>query len=116
MNTYRFSASGRLGLWNTLPQKRREIQKEIAEILRGISHGLIEANHLDFAPLEDLSLQSVLAICDKIVVRGSPTVVDHQFEEHLSGNDLRPFFHFEQNAINPSFGIVTGKQIGRAHV
>jgi len=104
MNSYRFSASGRLGLWNTLPQKRREIQEAIAEILRGTSHGLIEANHLDFAPLQDLSLQSVLAICDKIVVRGSPTVVDHQFEEHLSGNDLRPFFHFEKNGINPSFG------------
>ena len=104
MNSYRFSASGRLGLWNTLPQKRREIQEAIAEILRGTSHGLIEANHLDFTPLQDLSLQSVLAICDKIAVRGSPTVVDHQFEEHLSGNDLRPFFHFEKNGLNPSFG------------
>ena len=84
MNTVRYSASGRLGIWDSFDKQGMDKwRSQLDELLKSNAHGVIESNVLDFTETDDSSLAASTAICDKIIARGNPTLVDPDWERLL---------------------------------
>ena len=96
MESLRYQASARLGVWDSIPSGREDFLKALARILQDSSHGVLEADQIESAPTNNPLLASVNAICDKIIARGNPTLVDFEFERALLNGPCQRFFHFDE--------------------
>ena len=84
MNRLRYTASGRLGIWDSFDKQGMEKwRSQLDELLRSNAHGVIESDVLDFTETDDPALVASTAICDKIIARGNPTLVDPNWERLL---------------------------------
>lgn len=84
MSQLPFTASGRLGLWDSFDRPgMKEWLWQLHEVLQSNAHGIIESEVLDFQETEDSALAASTAICDKIIARGNPTLVDPNWERLL---------------------------------
>lgn len=98
MFSIRYTASGRLGLWDTLPGSVDRFQKSLNEILVGHSNAVLESEGLDFVETDDPSVAGITAACDKIIMRGNPTLVDADFERALIFGRVGTFFKCFESA------------------
>ena len=96
MNTFRYTASARLGVWDFVPHKRDEFLDALAKILQDNSHAVLESNQVEFTPTNDPSLASITAICDKIIARGNPTLIDFDFERTLLNGPCEQYLSVEE--------------------
>ena len=108
-NLLRYTASARLGTWDFIQTANRdEFLDSLARILQKNAHAVLElaSDRIEFPPpTNDLSLASVTAICDKIVARGNPTLVDLDFESTLLKGRCRPHLNYEELTESPSVGF-----------
>lgn len=104
MDRLRYTASGRLGLWDFILGDREEFHTRLVLLLQENAHAVIEADHTEFIPTDNSALASVTAICDKIIARGNPTLVDLGFEQTLLTGPCRPFFRVEDMTEGPNVG------------
>ena len=104
MDRLRYTASGRLGLWDSIPGDREKFLLPLVRLLQDNAHAVIEADHKEFIPTDKPALASVTAICDKIIARGNPTLVDLDFEQTLLNGPCLPFFRVETPAEGPNVG------------
>ena len=95
MDSLRYSASARLALWDHLPRDSEAFLSELASMLRDSSHGVLEAEHIEVVPVDNAALASVTAICDKIIARGNPTLIDLDFEPTLLTRAAQKHFRCE---------------------
>ncbi len=112
MSRVPFTASGRLGIWDSVngPAMDNWLSK-LYEVLQSNAHGVIESDVLDFTETADPALAASTAICDKIVARGNPTLVDPNWERLLllgQGSEFLQFgtrddvnFLFEKSLLPP---------------
>ena len=92
MNSIRYTASGRLSLWDTLPGSVNQFLESLNEILVGYSNAVLESDESDFVETDDPSVASITSVCDKIIMRGNPTLVDADFERALISGPVGAFF------------------------
>ncbi len=112
MDKLRYTASGRLSIWDSLSGERNYFLASLARILQDNSHGVLEADEIEFLPTDNSSLASVTAICDKIIARGNPTLVDLDFERALLLGPCRRFLRVEELTDGPAVGFrLAGLQI-----
>ena len=104
MDELRYTASGRLSLWDSLPSGREDFLDCLKRFLQGNAHTILEADAIQFVPTGDPALASITAICDKIIARGNPTLVDLDFEHALLNGPARQYLHFEDLAQGPDVG------------
>lgn len=86
-----YSASGRLGFWESMP-KSDAFRSSLEQLLKAHSQAVIEADLSDFVDSDAPPLAAITAICDKIVARGNPTLVDPDFEGRLLSTQGAEFF------------------------
>lgn len=106
-NLLRYTASARLSTWDFIQTENRdEFLDLLARLLQKNAHAVLESDsdHIEFSPTHDPSLASVTAICDKIVARGNPTLVDLDFESTLLRR-CRPRLNTEELTEGPSVGF-----------
>lgn len=108
-NLQRYTASARLGTWDFIQTANRdEFLDSLAQILQDNAHAVLEfaSDRIEFPPsTDDRYLASVTAICDKIVARGNPTLVDLNFERTLLKGRCRPHLNYEELTEGPSVGF-----------
>src|SRR3990172_2132883 len=104
MDQIRYTASARLGLWDSIPSERDEFLATLKRFLRSNAHAVLKAEEIEFIPTDNPALASVTAICDKIIARGNPTLVDLDFERALLNGPARPFLRFEELTEGPAVG------------
>ena len=97
MFSIRYTASGRLGLWDTLPRSVDQFQQSLKEILVGHSNAVLESEGRDFVGTDDPSVACITSVCDKIIMRGNPTLVDSEFERALLSGPARDFFKYAES-------------------
>ncbi len=111
MDRLRYTASARLGLWDSVAGDRDEVLVPLARLLQDYAHAVLEADHLEFIPTDDADLASITAICDKLIVRGNPTLADFDFEKALLHGPCQPLIRAEQLLASASVGFrITGLQ------
>ena len=104
MKQTRYTASGQLGLWASLPQP---------ETFRSQLHGLLAANsnavveYDDLNPIEtiDSGLTAITAVCDKIIARGNPAWVAPDYEKLLLTGPGKEFFSVQELVDGPDVGF-----------
>ena len=101
MNRWLYTASAKLGLWDSL--FRSEDHDSLDTLLQSAANGVIEASQT--VPTTDPNMASVIAVCDKIIARGSPTLVDLDFERALLSSPLLSFLGAEDIADGPVVGM-----------
>ena len=104
MDKLRYTASARLGLWDSVAVDREKFLKPLALLLQDNAHAVIEADHIEFIPTDNPALASITAICDKIISRGNPTLVDLEFEQTLLSGPCRQFFRVDTLTKGPVVG------------
>ena len=87
-----YTASGRLAFWDTLPGSADKFLNPLNEILVGHSNVVLESEGTDFVETDDPKVACITAVCDKIIMRGNPTLVDADFERALISGPGRVFF------------------------
>jgi len=105
MDRLRYTASGRLGIWDSLITDKDAFLASLARIIVPHSHAVLEADTVEFVPTDDSSLACVTAICDKIISRGNPTLVDFNFEHALLNGSCRGYLRFEELKEGATFGF-----------
>jgi hypothetical protein len=103
MNSIRYTASGRLGFWDTLPGSINSFLNPLKDILVANSHAVLEAER-EFYETNDPAVASITAICDKIITRGNPAFVDLDFERALFAGPVQQFFRCEVLENSPEVG------------
>ena len=97
MNRFRYTASGRLGIWDSFDKQGMEKwRSKLGELLRSNAHGVIESDVLAFTETDDPALAAITAVCDKIIARGNPTLVDPNWERILLSGPGSEFLHWEE--------------------
>lgn len=105
MDKIRYTASGRLDLWDIATGNRDEFLTPLARLLQENAHAVIEADHIEFIPTDNPAMASITAISDKIIARGNPTLIDLDFEQALIKGPCRPFFRVETLTEGPTAGF-----------
>ena len=103
MDSWRYTASARLGLWDSLPGNREGFIQSLDQLLESNAHGVIEADSI--IPTNDPALASVTAVCDKIVTRGNPTLIDLDFERALLDTSELNFLRAKEITEGPAVGM-----------
>ncbi len=86
MNRLRYTASGRFGVWDSIDKTGMESwRSQLDELLKSNAHGVIESDNHDFTETDVPALAAITAVCDKIIARGNPTLVDPNWERTLLG-------------------------------
>ena len=100
MENLRYTASARLGVWDSIPSERDKFLASLADILRDNSHGVLEFVQIKSVPTDDslLASRTITAICDKIITRGNPTLVDLDFEQSLLNGPCQRFLRVDELA------------------
>ena len=97
MNRLRYTAAGGLGIWDSVDKPGMESWlPKLKELLRSNAHGIVESDILDLAETDDPDLAAITAVCDKIVARGNPTLVDPNWERILLSGPGSEFLHYEE--------------------
>lgn len=97
MNRLRYTASGRLGVWDSLDNLgEEEWRSHLDELLQSNAHGVIESDEHDFTETNDPALAAITAVCDKIIARGNPTYVDPDWERALLSSLGSEFLRWEE--------------------
>jgi len=81
MDILRYTASARLGAWDSIGTDREAFLSLLGRLLQHNARGSLEAIRL--VETNDASFASLTSICDKIAARGNPTLVDLDFENAL---------------------------------
>lgn len=98
MGQFRLTASARLGVWDYLDKIHDDFIIDLSSILKQNSNFTLESSFRDFIATSNNQLASLMAIIDKILIRGNPTLVDHDFEcEWLSSSEFQEEFRFTEN-------------------
>lgn len=105
MDKLRYTASARLGLWDSVPGDREEFLDSLRRILQNNAHAVLEADEIEFVPTNNSALASVTAICDKIIARGNPTLVDLDLERALLKGPASQFLRIEELTEGPEVGF-----------
>ena len=94
MQKYYFTASARFGIWDSWQVGSREFVQQLSAMLERQSNGCLEID--DPAPneTEDPSIQVLVAVLDKIVARGNPTLSSLDFEERALSSQKTDDFRF----------------------
>ena len=92
MFSIRYTASGRLAFWDTLQGSTDKFLNPLIKILVGRSNAVLESEGTDFSETNDSKVACITAVCDKIIMRGNPTLVDTDFERALMSGPASPFF------------------------
>lgn len=71
-------------------------RSQFDELLQFNAHGVIESEVHNFIETEDPGLAAITAICDKIIARGNPTLVDPNWERLLLAGPGREFLRWEE--------------------
>ena len=98
------SASGRLGFWDSMPRSD-DFRSQLERLLESHAHAVIEGDSSDFAETPTPELAAIAAVCDKIVARGNPTLVDPDFEERLLSTKGAEFFQSTALADEDDVGV-----------
>ena len=97
MSRVRFTASGRLGIWDSIDKPgMEEWQVKLEELLQANAHGVIESHVNELAETIDPALATITAVCDKIIARGNPTLVDPNWERVLLSGLGSEFLRWEE--------------------
>lgn len=84
MNSVHYTASGRLGVWDSIGRPGIEgWRSQLEKLLQSNAHGVIESDVLGLTETDDPALAASTAICDKIIARGNPTLTDPTWERLL---------------------------------
>jgi hypothetical protein len=84
VNYINISASARLFLWDTLPDRFREsFINKLNSLLKRHSSASIEFPGIEPYETDNNAVSSLTAVLDKIVGRGNPTLCDKNFENRL---------------------------------
>lgn len=84
MNYINISASARLFLWDTLPDRIREtFISKLNLLLKRHSNASVEFPRVEPYETDNEQINSLTAVLDKIVGRGNPTLCDKTFEDRL---------------------------------
>lgn len=95
MNHINISASARLFLWDTLPDRFKEsFLNKLDSLLKRHSNASIEFPGVEPYETDDEQIKSLTAVLDKIVGRGNPTLTDKGFEDRLLGLQQLDQFQF----------------------
>ena len=99
MRRVRYTASGRLGVWDSLDKKGMDKwRSQLYKLLQTNAHGVIESDYCDLNETNDPDLAAITAICDKIIARGNPTLVDPNWERVILSGPGREFLRWEEPA------------------
>ena len=71
-------------------------RSQLDELLKSNAHEVIESNVHDFIETDDPALAAITAICDKIIARGNPTLVDPNWERILLSGPGSEFLRWEE--------------------
>lgn len=104
MFNIRYTASGRLALWDTLPGSADKFLNPLNDILIGRSNVVLESEGTDFIETDDPKVACITSVCDKIIMRGNPTLVDADFERALISGSVSPFFKCTDTESGPEIG------------
>ena len=97
MSRVRYTASGRLGIWDSVDKKGMDKwRSQLDELLQSNAHGVIESDYCDLTETDDPDLAATTAICDKIIARGNPTLVDPNWERILLSGPGSEFLRWEE--------------------
>lgn len=97
MSRLRYTASGRLGIWDSIDKTGMEPWRtQLDELLKSNAHGVIESDAIDFVETDDPNLAAITAVCDKIIARGNPTLVDPNWERTLLRESGSKFLRWEE--------------------
>ena len=106
MDNLKYTASARLGAWDSIPTEREKFLLLLERLLQHNARGSLEAKRM--VETNDPNLASLTSICDKIAARGNPTLVDLDFEKTLLAiPELRVL-----RAQDMSDGHVVGMKLG----
>ena len=88
MASFRYTASARLNVWDAIPADKASL----FEFLRNHANAVIELHQIEeHRNIEESQLKQLIAIIDKTVCRGNPTISDPFFEEAWLGSKGNPF-------------------------
>ena len=97
MNRLVYAASGRLGIWDSINRAGMDKwRSQLFELLRSNSHGVIESELSVLTETVDPALAAITAVCDKIVARGNPTLVNPNWERILLLGPGSEFIQFNE--------------------
>ncbi len=97
MSRVRYTASGRLGVWDSVDKPGMDNwRSRFEELLKSNAHGVIESDVHDLTETDDPALAAITAVCDKIIARGNPTLVDPNWERMLLTGPGREFLRWEE--------------------
>ena len=71
-------------------------RSQLDELLQSNAHGVIESDYCDLTETDDPDLAATTAICDKIIARGNPTLVDPNWERILLSGPGSEFLRWEE--------------------
>lgn len=104
MFSIRYTASGRLRLWDSLPGTVSVFLESLRDILVAHSNAVLESEGSDFNETDDPDVACITSVCDKIIMRGNPTLVDVDFEQALISGPARSFFQCTESETDPEIG------------
>lgn len=102
MDSFRYTASARLGLWSTLPSECEEFVAALDCTLQENAHAVIEASTIRY--IDDDAALAAIAISDKIATRGNPTLVDLDFEHALVNGPAHRYLRITHDPNDPTIG------------
>ena len=95
MNHINLSASARLFVWDTLPDRLKEpFITKLDSLLMRYSKASIEFPGVEPYETENEMISALTAVLDKIVARGNPTICDKVFEDRLLELEALSEFEF----------------------
>lgn len=86
-DTFRYTASARLGVWGSIPINAEEFVYRLESVLRANANATLESESHEFVPTDNDQLGALLSVMDKIVLRGNPTLIDPEFENRLLSDE-----------------------------
>ena len=103
MSRFRYTASGRLGFWDSLPRSDT-FRSRLSSLLAANAHAVVESDVRDLVETNDSGLAAITAICDKIIARGNPALVAPGFENLLLSGPGSESFSVQELANGPDVG------------
>ena len=104
MKQIRYTASGKLGLWASLPQPEA-FRSQLHGLLTANSHAVVEYDELNPAETVDPGLAAITAVCDKIIARGNPAWIAPDYEKLLLTGQGKEFINVRELVDGPDVGF-----------
>ena len=104
MKQIKYTASGQLGLWDSMPQAET-FRSQLRGLLAANSHAVVEYDDLNPVETIDPGLAAITAVCDKIIARGNPAWIAPDYEKLLLTVPGEEFFNVQQLVDRPDVGF-----------